>query len=149
MTYLIKPPRTPGLKMLHTAEELNVRIPDTYRTKKVHRSPIGNIREIEADGKDEQRLEVRGKDPLSPAGTAYYPSRATIYVDRRQVAVEKHVRRLRVADAELVEEVDADIESAREQLRLLRAKRGELVRAAWPRAERVPLRELADRILAG
>lgn len=141
-TYIIKPPRTRNRSLVRTTDVFTARY--RHRVRDTGRRLRGGgltFRMVEADGVDEQTLELRlDRESYRPDGQR--AGGTWITVARSQDAVDKSVRRLRAEDLTALAEIDAEITDLRDQIKAARVRRADRLHESWPRATKVPLREI-------
>lgn len=142
-----------GRTLIQTSALRVTRI-EKHRVKSVRQSPIGPIREVEGTGRFESdvlRVAVHSRDEQRPILADGRPTGGNRMeqVERSAAGVKRTVRRLRPQEAEQIDLIDARIAEHEAAITELRARRTDLVRDAWSKANVVRLAEIEELISGG
>lgn len=141
MTYVTKWGR--NKPQICTAEDFTARYPE--RLKPTGRKLGGVFTEVEADGVDKNRVEIRLTDAVSPAG-----HERTVSLARWTFPIKGSrdvIREMRPDDAKKLAEIDERLTAKLAEVHAIRLERADLVKRSFARGGAVlpgDLREMAE-----
>lgn len=137
--YLIRLPGKRGRDSIVLTDEVHAVYAQHMRTKKILKSPIGNIREVEATRPNKGWFYLQAGRPRRADGSSSHS--VNPMVEARQAAIQRVVKEVAQEDLDELVKFDERIEEAKQALYAVRREREEYVREQmWKRAEPVSIR---------